>query len=316
MDNKKINFSGDFEKDIVLTLQEIQKQENTQKVPIPKLHIIGFLLFSIVIFIGSYYFISLGGYPEKNLAFVAIFIVALGFLLFSNRDETGVIDLKYEIFDVVLEKLNFIHEESEIYEEVFMESKLFSKFDNFEVLSDFIGYDDGFSLSIAEVILSTKSHLNSNVNSSDIDFCGLAVYYCFDNLDLKDTQIIIKNKEIFTFFDPLKKLEKIKFDKEKLDDSLEIYTTNALVAKRAINHHFIEKFEKIQAYFSDFKISCSMRENTILLTIESEIEHFKITSYKIEKIKQEIDVFLRELKVLNEFGKGINELCKSSVYRF
>ena len=34
-----------------------------------------------------------------------------------------------------------------------------------------------------------------------------------------------------------------------------------------------------------------MRENTILLTIQSEIEHFKITSYEIEKIKQEIDVF-------------------------
>ncbi|EAJ7142582.1 hypothetical protein APU55_08375 [Campylobacter jejuni] len=54
-------------------------------------------------------------------------------------------------------------------------------------------------IKIAEFILSLKTDLNSNVNSSSIDFCRLAVYYCFDNLDLKDIQIIIKNKEIFIF---------------------------------------------------------------------------------------------------------------------
>ncbi len=317
--NKKIDFSVDFEKDVVSALQELQemqKQEGVQEVSIPKTYIIGFSLASIAIFIISYYFISLGGYSKENLVYVAIFIAVLAFVLFSNHDKTGVIDLKYEIFDVVLEKLNFIHEESEIYEEVFMESKLFSKFDNLEIWNDFIGYNDGFSLSIAEVILSSKSYSGSNINSSDIEFCGLAVYYCFDDLDLKDTQIIIKNKEFLTLFNPLKKLETIKFDKEKLDDKFDIYTTNVSMAKRAINHHFIEKFEKIQDCFSDLKISCSMRENTILLTIESEMDHFKITSYELEKLKQEIDIFLRELKMLNEFGKGINELCKTSLYKF
>lgn len=50
--NKKIDFSIDFEKDVVSALQELQemqKQEGVQEVSIPKTYIIGFSLVSIAI---------------------------------------------------------------------------------------------------------------------------------------------------------------------------------------------------------------------------------------------------------------------------
>ncbi|CAM2858458.1 DUF3137 domain-containing protein [Helicobacter burdigaliensis] len=300
--SKFIHLNVDFEKEIAPLLEEAKKATSSYI-----REIVAFLIASAFIVLVSYLIILYEDLPQENIKYSLVPIILLVVVAFMQRQKDNENALKAYSLDEILEKLNYTWGVSIINDELIQESKLFPKYDYMERDDEFLGYEEGFSITIAELTL--VSRVSANAGNRHIDFNGLVLLYIFEEVQI-ETKILLKPKKFLNLFTTPKGFEKIETKLNIIDKDFEFYTNDKEEAQKVLTPKFLEKLTKVQEYFGFSNVSCCISGNYCLVALHTKQDFFKLKSFELEGFKKEFNVLLKELQNISDFGKELKEALK------
>ncbi|CAM2858423.1 DUF3137 domain-containing protein [Helicobacter burdigaliensis] len=303
---KPMNLNVDFDREIAPLLWEAKRDTLKFKAKDIKIFFI-FIVCSILGTLLAYWRLSTQG-DMKNLLAVGVVIVIFGIGLLSLRQKRSENILKAHIFNKLLDKFNLEYFNDSSESIIFaIDNGLFPPYDYSRIDDGFKGYEKGFFVSILELSLH-------NVGQQDIPqkakFKGLLLEYTFEDCLKDDLYLLLKPKK---FFDFSKNPDLIKLEStlELLGKEYEIFTNDEEKAKGFLTPKFLDKLARVQGYFGISSVFCSVFNNTCMLALPTNRDFFRLKSSKLEELRVEFNVLLKELQNISDFGKELKEVFKS-----